>query len=400
MSDNLVPLKTTQKGRFLRALADNGILKRQASALVLASFMAASCVPALAQESPGDFARQEYERTHSQKSSSRAQKTAPASKQKGLFDFLFKSSTAPTQPDFTKSSGRLKTDRQIAEMVAEKGFSLGAPMYIRILKKEKQLEVWMQKTAGARYEKFKSYDIRYLHNDKLGPKIKQGDHTTPEGVYPILPQNVTTGTAYHMAIDFGYPNQFDRSHGRSGSLVRIHGIADGSAGCPVMTDGDIEEIYTIANAALKAGHTNGAIYVFPFEMSTSNMLAHAGHPSMKWWKNELLPIAMALEKHMPLNISMDKKRYTVLEGNAPSTAVVMHTGAIRANEDLRPRLVKTFDVNAKTGVVSERFPQKSEEIATVDPDSPMGRILLGFSDLKQMPGAVMPVPAAFRQNFR
>ncbi len=47
---------------------------------------------------------------------------------------------------------------------------------------------------------------------------------------------------YFLSFNLGFPNKFDRSHGRTGSNIMVHGDCT-SRGCYAMTDDQVGEIY-------------------------------------------------------------------------------------------------------------------------------------------------------------
>ena len=65
----------------------------------------------------------------------------------------------------------------------KEGFKPGAPVFMRIFKEEKELEVWMRDEIGGRYRRFAVYRVATWGGGRLGPKLKQGDGVAPEGFY-------------------------------------------------------------------------------------------------------------------------------------------------------------------------------------------------------------------------
>ena len=122
--------------------------------------------------------------------------------------------------------------------LAEKGMGEQAPIFIRVFKKESELEVWKQKENG-RFHHFKTYPICNW-SGKLGPKLYKGDKQAPEGFYRVSPHQMNPKSKFHLAFNLGYPNAYDRSHGRTGAHLMIHGNCS-SAGCYAMTNALIEE---------------------------------------------------------------------------------------------------------------------------------------------------------------
>ncbi|MDC0050190.1 2-dehydro-3-deoxyphosphooctonate aldolase, partial [Verrucomicrobia bacterium] len=58
-----------------------------------------------------------------------------------------------------------------------KGLRWGAPVFIRIFKEEKQLELWVD--DGKQFKLFKTWTICKFSGE-LGPKLKEGDGQAPE----------------------------------------------------------------------------------------------------------------------------------------------------------------------------------------------------------------------------
>jgi murein L,D-transpeptidase YafK len=85
----------------------------------------------------------------------------------------------------------------------------------------------------------------------------------------------------------GYPNDYDTAHGRTGSFIMMHG-KNMSIGCFAMTDPAIEEIYLLAEAALKAGQKKFSVHSFPFRMTKERMEKEAANGNLPFWK-ELQP---------------------------------------------------------------------------------------------------------------
>jgi murein L,D-transpeptidase YafK len=163
----------------------------------------------------------------------------------------------------------------------EGGFQYGAPILIRIFKLDQKLEVWLM--DGYEYRLFHTYSICNF-SGTLGPKVKEGDLQAPEGFYYVGEQQLNPNSDFHLSFDLGYPNAYDRVHGRTGSHLMIHGGCL-STGCFAMTDQGITEIYTLVSAALKSGQTLFEVHIFPFRMTPANMAAHSKSRWAKFWAN-------------------------------------------------------------------------------------------------------------------
>ena len=73
---------------------------------------------------------------------------------------------------------RVKPNLQIE--FEKSGLSLGLPIFMRIFKEEKELEIWVESQNG--YHLFRKYPICTYGYGSLGPKTKQGDGKAPEGL--------------------------------------------------------------------------------------------------------------------------------------------------------------------------------------------------------------------------
>ena len=91
-------------------------------------------------------------------------------------------------------------------------------------------------------------------------------------------------SAYYLSFDTGYPNAYDRAHGRTGAHLMVHGTCS-SAGCYAMTDEAIAEVYAIARDAFSGGQRGFQFQAYPFRMTAENLAKHRADPHMAFWKN-------------------------------------------------------------------------------------------------------------------
>ncbi len=159
--------------------------------------------------------------------------------------------------------------------VASGGFKMGAPVYIRIFKKESVLELWMKR--GETYALYKTFPI-CRWSGGLGPKEHYADYQSPEGFYEISARQLNPRSHFHLALNVGYPNAYDRRHGATGNSVMIHGDCK-SVGCFAMTDAGIDQIYPIVAAALRNGEVEAPVHIFPFRMTDQAIARESAPPS-------------------------------------------------------------------------------------------------------------------------
>jgi murein L,D-transpeptidase YafK len=177
-----------------------------------------------------------------------------------------------------------KANKQLPERVVTqmkaKGMPKSSPVMARVFKEEGKLEIWKQKSNG-RYDLIASYDI-CKWSGQLGPKFIEGDRQAPEGFYTVGPGQLNPRSSYHLAFNMGYPNAYDRAHGRTGSNLMVHGGCS-SSGCYSMTDQQVEEIYAFARDAFTGGQREFQIQAFPFRMTPENMARYRNDPNYAFW---------------------------------------------------------------------------------------------------------------------
>jgi murein L,D-transpeptidase YafK len=182
-----------------------------------------------------------------------------------------------TEPVVRTGTVRTPTLRQMESLDMDRA----APILIRIYKEENMLEVWKQDRTG-QFALLKSYPICKF-SGKLGPKIVEGDYQAPEGFYDITPEQMNPNSNQYLSFNIGFPNTFDRSLGRTGSFLMVHGGCK-SVGCYAMTDYQMEEIYGLVDEAFKGGQDKIQLAAFPFRMTTQNLRYHADNPNAPFWE--------------------------------------------------------------------------------------------------------------------
>jgi murein L,D-transpeptidase YafK len=187
----------------------------------------------------------------------------------------------------------------------EKNLKLGAPVLMRIFKETSELEVWLQ--MGKQFKLFKTYKICYF-SGKLGPKTKEGDLQSPEGFYSVTPKQLNPDSRFHLAFNLGYPNTYDRAYQRTGNALMVHGNCV-SIGCYAMTDQQIEEIYTIAAAALKAGQSSFQVQALPFQLTEHNLAIHQDSQWLDFWRNLKVGYDAFEQSKIPPKVTVKNKQY-------------------------------------------------------------------------------------------
>lgn len=195
--------------------------------------------------------------------------------------------------------------RCLVPALRERGLQIGDPVYLRIFKQESLLEVWMAR--GAEYVLFKRYPICRWSGD-LGPKQREGDGQAPEGIYALRAASLNPHSAYHLAMNLGYPNALDRALGRTGSYLMIHGRCV-SIGCYAMGDEAIEEIYTLVAHALAGGVREVPVHAFPFVPNAEAMTRHARSEWIEGWRDLAAIYADFEQRRRVPAVQIEHQRY-------------------------------------------------------------------------------------------
>ena len=167
-------------------------------------------------------------------------------------------------------------------LMSAKGMSKNDPILVRAYKKESEMEVW-KRGADGKYALLKTFPI-CRWSGQLGPKVKEGDRQAPEGFYTVMPGQMNPNSSYYLSFDTGYPNAYDRTHGRTGTHLMVHGTCS-SRGCFAMTDEAIAEVYAIAREAFAGGQRGFQFQSYPFRMTAENLAKHRADPHMPFWRN-------------------------------------------------------------------------------------------------------------------
>ncbi len=121
-----------------------------------------------------------------------------------------------------------------------------------VLKKDRTLELLSQGSV------IQAYKVA-LGGDPVGPKRRQGDHRTPEGIYVLDSRNAHS--RFYKSIHISYPSAHDRAlavregvspggdvfvHGLPngyGAIGAAHRLRDWTDGCIAVTNQEMDEIW-------------------------------------------------------------------------------------------------------------------------------------------------------------
>ena len=237
---------------------------------------------------------------------------------------------------------RASTLQQMASLNMDRA----APILLRIYKTESTLEVWKQDRDG-KYALLESYPICKF-SGKLGPKISEGDRQAPEGFYEITPAQMNPLSREYLAFNIGFPNAFDRSLKRTGSVVMVHGGCH-SIGCYAMTDRHMDEIYALIGEAFNGGQDKVQLQAFPFRMTAENLAAHAdNNPHAAFWAMLKDGSDAFLKEGKPPTVAVCGRRYVF----NPATGVTDLDPSAPCPPGVGPDLVAEDAQAAKSNLIT------------------------------------------------
>lgn len=177
-----------------------------------------------------------------------------------------------------------ENDLQLSQLFRNRGLTYPPDkIFIRILKKERELELWIWKGEET-YTLLKSYPF-CSSSGMLGPKRRQGDLQIPEGFYHI--DRFNPWSQFYLSLGINYPNQSDRIRGSRqdpGGDIFIHGSCV-TIGCIPITDEKIKELYWICHQARKNGQRRIPVHIFPSRLDSSNLEVLTRIARHQWfWK--------------------------------------------------------------------------------------------------------------------
>jgi len=195
---------------------------------------------------------------------------------------------------------------RVERALQTRGLRYGAPIFVRLFKASKELEVWVQ--GRVTFHLFRIYKICAV-SGALGPKLQEGDLQAPEGFYVVLPARMNPESHYYLAFDLGYPNPYDQAYGRTGEALMIHGNCV-SAGCYAMTDEDMAELYALADAALRQGQPFFEVHAFPFRMAPQTLRRFRHAVWWPFWLNLKEGYDLFAKLRRPPQVIVQDRRYS------------------------------------------------------------------------------------------
>ena len=124
-----------------------------------------------------------------------------------LFSFTINRSNAQSLDNSNKdyhdgakrfAAVKKKVTPHLKKVFEKRELQWGSPIFIRVFKKERQLELWVKQRES--FVLLNSYFIAGTSGE-LGPKLRQGDGQIPEGFYFVTPRQMNRQSNFHLSFN-------------------------------------------------------------------------------------------------------------------------------------------------------------------------------------------------------
>lgn len=138
-------------------------------------------------------------------------------------------------------------------------------MALLIFKDSKTLELWSRSDPQLPWQFIHRFPVMAASGGP-GPKLTEGDHQVPEGIYRIITLNPMS--RFDLSMQLNYPNDFDKQQaslsGRThlGNDIFIHG-KNLSIGCIALGNQGIEELFPLV---YRVGVENTTVIIAPNDL--------------------------------------------------------------------------------------------------------------------------------------
>ena len=188
----------------------------------------------------------------------------------------------------------ISSERKLKHALADSDFII-YPKKITLIaiKNSAMLEVWGEKNSKMVY--ITSFPFSAC-SGKLGPKLQQGDHQIPEGIYGI--EYLNPNSQFHLSMKISYPNSFDKKIAKMygianmGGDIMIHGGCQ-TSGCIPLGDYNVEQLYFLVQ---KVGIKNIKVIIAPVDFRDGGVVRYDRQKF--FWLDELYKkLAQELETY-------------------------------------------------------------------------------------------------------
>lgn len=187
----------------------------------------------------------------------------------------------------------------------------GQPVFLRVFKAERILELWQQGEAG--WTLRGRFPLLAMPGT-LGPKQTEGDRQAPEGFYFITPSPAKADDRWRRSMKLNFPNPHDQARGWTGSFLLIHN-SDAPENGFAVEDEVAERLFDLVEQALKQGQPSVPVHIFPFAFTEDNWKRFGQSPWAGFWRT-LEPAYHWFENEQILpTVSVEQSSYRLERGD-------------------------------------------------------------------------------------
>jgi murein L,D-transpeptidase YafK len=207
---------------------------------------------------------------------------------------------------------RTRVMLDLQKRLSDAGIAVGAPVFVRAFTGEDSLEVWLR--GDDRY--YDVMDVAFCTSDDAKGNV--GAEGVPVGVYQVSRDTLSANTDNHLEIGLTRLASDDATDARPderASVPAIVGNCDTQSGI-ALTNKDIEPVYMLIDAALRAGQSTIPVHIFEKHHQIDDVVELSEDATKTAPAPGLYDVYVAFERsHIPPDVHKSDGRYKVDSGS-------------------------------------------------------------------------------------
>ncbi|MDP2697590.1 hypothetical protein [Thalassospira sp.] len=148
----------------------------------------------------------------------------------------------------------------LEQELTEFGLAIGTPVYLRVFTLEKNLEVWLRANNG-RYQLFKNLTL-CGDDDSAARSLPENAGGVPVGIYRVSRDDLIPNSPHHLAVNLiPLPDSSPDTDNAQDQTAILQGACANETAL-ALDNSDIEPVWLLVDAALRAGLPNVPVHVF------------------------------------------------------------------------------------------------------------------------------------------
>ncbi|MFH1805363.1 MAG: hypothetical protein ABID63_10800 [Pseudomonadota bacterium] len=149
----------------------------------------------------------------------------------------------------------------LEQELTEFGLAIGTPVYLRVFTLDKNLEVWLRANNG-RYQLFKNLTLCGKDPDTDSTTLPENTGGVPVGIYRVSRDGLIPNSPQHLAVELmPLPDNNPETDTAQDQTALLQGACANETAL-ALDNTDIEPVWLLVDAALRAGLPNVPVHVF------------------------------------------------------------------------------------------------------------------------------------------